>query len=160
MEKKILDILNGLSIQYHLYYHGAVFTCDESKDIKIDFEGIHNKTLFIKDAYQTQFFLIIIPCEKRLNLKDLQNFLKVRKLTFCNNRELKDMLGLTPGSVSPFGIINNKERNIHIIIDRGIWSDEFVQFHPCINTATISLKRVDFEKFLKIYAKSYSVQNL
>lgn len=146
MDKILEKYLNKYNIQFTEYGHRAVFTVDESRDLKKSIHGMHCKCLFLKDD-SGKFYLVGMPAEKRLDVKKLQFHFNVRKLHFATTDELFDKLKLTPGSVSIFGLVNNSERDVFFVLDKEVWDAEAVGFHPNINTATIVLKHEDLERF-------------
>ena len=106
----------------------------------------HTKCLFLKDEHE-RFYLVVLPAEKRLNMKVLRKKINVRKLHFASPEELKNELHLTPGSVSLFGMIY--AQTVNLIIDKELWDANAVGFHPNINTSTIVVNHENLEKFYK-----------
>jgi len=144
MDQNLKSYLEKHNIEYKIYKHPAVFTVEESKKIKIKIPGIHTKCLFLKDENK-QFYLIVLPGEKRLNTKELKQKLNIKELNFANQEELKQHLNITPGSVSIFCMIYANK--IFLIIDKELWQANKVGFHPNINTATIVIDHHNLEKF-------------
>lgn len=144
MDKSLSSYLSKHNIQYKNYEHPAVFTVAESKKIKTNIPALHTKCLFLKDE-NSQFYLICLPAEKRLNILLLRRKFNLKRLYFASPEELKSELNLTPGSVSLFGMIYAK--STHLIIDKQIWKADAVGFHPNINTATLVLNHINLEKF-------------
>ncbi|MBS3140404.1 hypothetical protein J4479_05370 [Candidatus Woesearchaeota archaeon] len=79
------------------------------------------------------------------------------KLKFANEDDLKELLGLTSGAVSPFGLINDKERKVDLLIDKAIWESDYVSFHPNVNTESLELKKEDFHKYIKSIGNKYLI---
>ena len=102
--------------------------------------------LFIKNRKSKKFWLIILPFDKKFDFKEFEKRLNDR-LKFANINNLKEILELEPGSVSPFGLINDKENITKLLIDKEVWDSDWVSFHPNINTETLELKGEDFRKF-------------
>jgi Ala-tRNA(Pro) deacylase len=143
---EIKEYLKRQNIKFKTYIHPAVYTCVEADRYDKDIKGIHSKNLFLKNKKSTKFYLIIIPANIKLNLDKFEVLLN-EKLKFATENNLKDILDLAPGSVSPFGLINDKEIKVELIIDKEIWNSEYVSFHPNINTETLELSGVDFQKY-------------
>ncbi len=143
MEKILRSYLEKHKIEYKNYEHPAVFTVAESKKIKINIPALHTKCLFLKDEH-SQFYLVCLPAEKRLNINFLRKKFNLKELYFTSPEELKTNLHLTPGSVSIFGMIYSD--SVYLIIDKQLWEAEAVGFHPNINTATIVLNHNNLEK--------------
>lgn len=148
-EKRVYGVLEKLNIPYARFEHKAVYTIDEANKLDIDLPGHHCKNLFICDRKETIFMLVIIVDTKRINIKELSYQTGYKGLTFASEGSLYKYLGLTPGSVSPFGLINDIEKNVIVLLDRDIADGDYISFHPNVNTATISLKYKDFERFLE-----------
>lgn len=149
MDKKLKDYLDKNEIKYKLHKHIAVFRVIESKKIDEKIPGLHCKTLFLKDNNEN-FYLVGMPAEKRLNTKQLRKHLGVRKLYFASSEELLEKLKVVPGSVSIFGMINNKNQDVMLILDKEVWTAESVGFHPNINTETLEIKHIDLERYYKL----------
>ena len=143
----IKKYLGNLGIEYKLHKHPPVYTCEESEKIKVIMKGMHAKSLLVKGKSTGNFYMVIIPCEERIDRKKLKNHIE-EDITFANSEELDKLLSLKPGSVSPFAIINDKNNKITIIFSRKVWESEILNFHPNINTETIELKNKEFTKYI------------
>ncbi len=148
MESKLKNILEKLRIDFIEHLHPAVFTVEESKKLKMTYTGKHTKSLFLKDT-KGKYYLVCMSAEKKLDTKSLKTHLKVKDLRFAHPEELLKILKLTPGSVSIFGLVNDKEHKVHLIIDKDLWTTESVGFHPNINTSTLELTNDSLEKFFR-----------
>jgi len=146
---EIKEYLKNKGITFKEVTHQAVYTVEESKKLNIhdELKGIHSKNLFLKNRKGNKFYLIILPENKKLDLELFENKLN-EKLKFANEEELKEILGLTRGAVTPFGLINDAESKVNIIIDKEILESDYVNFHPNVNTATLNLSKKDFQKYL------------
>ena len=144
MDENLKKYLKNIDIKYDIYEHPLVFTVEESNKATKHIPGIRTKNLFLKS--ESQFYLISLPGEKRLNMKELKKNLNAKDLHFASSDELKSELHLKPGSVSIFGMIYAK--NTILVIDREIWNSEFSGFHPNINNETIVLSKNNLEKFI------------
>ncbi|MDO8508450.1 MAG: prolyl-tRNA synthetase associated domain-containing protein [Nanoarchaeota archaeon] len=144
MDPLLKQYLQKHHINYEKYDHPPVFTVEQSKKIKLNIPGIHTKNLFLKDE-NSAFYLICMPAEKRLNILSIRKKFNLKKLQFASPLELKSQLNLTPGSVSPFGMIYST--SVYLIIDKKIWLAEKTGFHPNINTSTIVLTHDNLKKF-------------
>lgn len=150
-EKKVYDVLDNLNINYKKYEHVPVFTIEEANELDIDINGHHCKNLFIRNRKGNQHYLVIIEESKKVDLKELALKLKSTPLSFASEDRLDKFLGLTPGSVTPFGLINDQNREVIVVIDEVYRSEEDISicFHPNVNTATIELSLEDFDKYLQ-----------
>jgi Ala-tRNA(Pro) deacylase len=145
----IKEYLNIHNIKFKLFKHLPVYTCKEVKKYSSELKGIHLKNLFMKSKKSEDYFLVIIPEYKRLEIKYLEKILN-NKLTFSKEKELESVLGLSSGAVSPFGLINDKNLVTSLIIYKEVLKSEFVSFHPNINTETLELTKENFMKFLDL----------
>ena len=105
---EIKQYLKNLNIGFKTYSHPPLYTCEQAEKYNKEIKGIHSKNLFLKSKKSPNFYLIILPSSEKLNLKEFESLLN-EKLTFANEKELKDILNLSAGAVSPFGLINDKE---------------------------------------------------
>ncbi len=154
--KDIYQILDQLNVNYKKYDHPAVFTVEESESLHLDIPGAHTKNLFLRNKKKTAYYLVTVLADKRVNLNQLTKELSEDKLSFASPEDLKKYLGLTPGSVSIFGLINDQEKNINVIVDQDFFGSEEISFHPNDNTATLVIKTEDLKKFLEWTANKIS----
>lgn len=146
-QEQVEQFLEQHNIAYTLYQHPAVFTCQDAEQHCKHVPGIPGKNLFLKDK-NGRYFLYIIPAKKRADLKAFAKEVSATKVTFGNDKELKEKLGLAPGSVSIFGLINDTKKEIVLNIDKEIYDAPIVNFHPNINTASLELSNFMFKKLL------------
>lgn len=151
----ILNILNDLNIKYELLSHQAVYTVEEAKQIENMIEGVGCKNLFLKDKHKN-YYIFVLEENKRANLKELANYLKVSKLSFATSEELKVILNLEPGSVTPLSIINDKENLVTLILDQELNNNKIL-VHPNTNTKTVSLLFEDLIKFIEYTNHKYII---
>ncbi len=151
----LYKILKELNINFTEIEHEPVYTIEEAKKIKTKIVGDGTKSLFLKDKKQN-FYLYILDENKKADLKSLAKILATSKLSFGNSIELKDVLGLENGGITPLGIINNLDHNITILISECL-QDHFLLFHPNVNTKTISIFYNDLIKFINYYQNPYLI---
>ncbi|MFA6422175.1 MAG: prolyl-tRNA synthetase associated domain-containing protein [Candidatus Buchananbacteria bacterium] len=145
--KDIYQILNDLEIEYQKIDHPAVFTVEEAK--KYDTPGVgHCKNLFLRNKKGDKHYLFVLPSEKRVDFKKLSETLNEDRLSFASDERLQKYLGLTAGSVSPFGIINDENNEVVVVLDQELFNEEKLGFHPNINTATLIINSDDLKKFI------------
>lgn len=146
--KDIYQVLGKLGIKYKKYDHPPVFTAEEASKFYHLIPGAQCKNLFLRNKNGNTHYMVIIPDAKKADLKMLAKQLQESKLSFASPERMMKYLSLTPGSVSPFGLINNEEKNVIVIIDKWLTEQPIINFHPNINTATLGLSQEDFQKFL------------
>lgn len=147
--EEVLQLLHRLQIPYHLHQHPPVFTCDQAKDIDSQLNSARTKNLFLVSEKTRNFYLYILECDQKADLKLLSKQLNETRLTFASPGDLQKILHLTPGSVSPFGLIHDTNHQVKVIIHPNVSQHQWVSFHPNTNTATLELSLEDFKKYLK-----------
>lgn len=148
MSENIYQVLDSLGIGYRIVEHPAAFTVEQADGIYGHLKGMHSKNLFLRNKKGRQHYLVCVESHKEVDLKALRVLVGESSLSFASPERLLDCLGLTPGSVSPFGLINDSEHKVLVILDEDLLRAETVNFHPNINTATVSLSSRDFQRFL------------
>ncbi|MBI2629412.1 aminoacyl-tRNA deacylase [Candidatus Pacearchaeota archaeon] len=143
----IKEYLKKHKIEYKVFNHPHVYTVEEASKYNKEIRGIHCKNLFIKEKKSRNYYLVILPAEEKLDLGKFEALFN-QKLKFANEDDLKDILGLTTGAVSPFGLINDQEYKTELIINKKVWESDFVSFHPNINTETLELSKDNFHKYV------------
>ena len=149
MENDVYSVLDMLSISYHRFAHPAVNTIAELYEYIDDNNIAHCKNLFLRNSKGDKHYLVITEPDKRTNTRNLARQIKSTRLSFASPKRLQKYLGLKPGSVSPFGLINDKNKDVEVLIDKDLAIREIVTFHPNINTASITVSFNDFQKYIK-----------
>jgi Ala-tRNA(Pro) deacylase len=144
---EFLAWLDAQGLPHRTIEHPAVFRVGEGLDIKADLPGAHTKNLFLKDK-KGRLWLISARQDTVVDLKRADRVIGSARLSFGNEGLLKEALGLTPGSVTAFGLINDTARQVTFVIDRRLWEAEVVNFHPLLNTATTGMDQATFRVFL------------
>ena len=145
-----LDLLTMLSkhnIKYNVYEHPSLHTVEESKKLRGKIEGIHTKNLFLKNK-KKEYFLFSCEEKQSVDIKKLSKSLVLGNLSFAKEVALKEYLNITPGSVTPFGLLNDIENKVNFFLDNNLTQDDQINFHPLENTATITMQVKDFINFL------------
>lgn len=156
----LLQLLAKLAIPYHRYDHPAVFSCEESERLCPKMDGAHTKQLLMKAKGKEIYVLAIVMHDKRVDTKTLAKDFGAQSFSFVSPEKLKEMLGVTPGSVTPFGLIFDTEKKINVIVDEDAWSVGKFCFHPLVNTATLEIDHAGFEKFLKHTGHSFGIRKI
>jgi Ala-tRNA(Pro) deacylase len=144
----VYSALDALRISYERYDHPPVFTGEEAAEHWAGIPAAPLKNLFLRNKKGDRHYLVILPIEKQADLRHLVKVIGDDRLSFGSPERLKAQLGLTPGSVSPFGLINNPSRSVQVIVDADLRSVERLIFHPNRNTQSVAIAREDFERFL------------
>lgn len=144
----LMALLDVLSVAHTTVEHPAVFRVGEGEEIKAGIEGAHTKNLFLKDA-KGRLWLISAAQDTMIDLKRLHHTIGSARLSFGNAALMAATLGVTPGSVTAFALINDARRQVSFVLDRNLAEAGRVNFHPLENTATTGVSREGFRRFLK-----------
>jgi len=152
---ELYDLLEELDIEFHYREHPPVNTIEEASKYWKNYDSGRCKNIFLRNHKGNRHYLVVLEHLRKLNMKDLETRLKQGKLSFASEKRLQKYLGLQPGSVSPFGIINDHEKHVHLFIDEKLREFQNLSFHPNINTASLIVSRKDFERFLHHQGNTY-----
>jgi len=144
----IYKFLDNHQIEYERHDHPPVYTVEDVIRLVPPLEAAKTKSLFLRDAKGSRHFLVIVKGEKRVNLKALPDLLNSSKLRFGSPDRLKKYLGVDPGSVSLFAVVNDIDKAVELIIDIALWKSDAFQFHPLVNTSTLVISRDHVKQFL------------
>jgi Ala-tRNA(Pro) deacylase len=140
--------LDRLGIVTKTLTHAPVFTVAQSRSIKAAIAGGHSKNLFLKDR-KDRLFLVVARDEARIDLKRLHEAIGASgRLSFGSAELLRETLGVEPGSVTPFGVVNDRAQRVSVVLDAGLMAFAEVNFHPLANTSTTTIRREDLLRFL------------
>jgi Ala-tRNA(Pro) deacylase len=154
-QKELYSRLKELSISFKYHEHPPVATISDAKIHWKNLDYGKCKNIFVRNHKGDRHYLIILEHLRQVNMRDLEKRLKQGKLTFASDQRLKKYLGVEPGSVSPFGLINDKEKHIHLFIDEALENYTHLIFHPNINTSSLVISKDDFILFLQTSGNSY-----
>ena len=154
-QAELYRLLENLSIEFEYHEHPPLATIEDAKIHWENYNSGRCKNIFFRNHKGDRHYLVILEHLRQLNIKDLEKRLKQGKLTFASDQRLKKYLGVEPGSVSPFGLINDIEKHVHLFIDEKLNEFDRLTFHPNINTASLVISKHDFIKFLEYTGNSY-----
>ena len=149
-EQEFLAFLDANGFAYQRTEHPAVFTCEEAELHRPDVPAVSTKNLFLCDKKKRRFFLAVTSCEKTVRLDALASQLNVAHIRFGSEEDLMRLLGVTRGSVTMMGLVNDSEHKVELWMDSEIWQGEHFQSHPLVNTATLVLTRSELEHFFAL----------
>ena len=148
-EMRCYEFLNKLDIKYSRVDHDRADTITACEEVEIVLGAKICKNLFLTNRQQTEFYLLLMPGEKPFFTKLLSKQIGKARLSFASPEHMESLLNITPGSVSVLGLMNDKEKKVHLLIDRDLLNDEYFGCHPCLNTSTLKFKTKDLiEKIL------------
>lgn len=147
-QRAVLDVLTQLQIAFDRHEHPAVATVAEAEAHWAGIDAAHCKNLFLRSQKGDRHYLVILAATKRADLRQVAEQVGDGKLSFASPERLLKYLGVTPGAVSPFGLIHDEARHVRVYVDRDLFHADRISFHPNDNTATLVLALADFERFL------------
>lgn len=153
MLDKIDELLSGLDIPNRKIEHEAVFTVSESQGLLSD--KVPVKSLMLKEKGDGRKFLVIVPGEEKLDIKNLELAVGSKKLSFARPEVLLETLGVTPGSVSLFCLLYDGAKNIEVVVAQNLLKEDEIGFHPFDNTATIFIPAASIEKIIERTGHTY-----
>lgn len=142
-ETKVYDFLDNIGIEYQTLRHPAAFTIEECQKVRDIVNAPVFKNLFLTNKQQTHFYLLLMPGEKTFKTKYLSAQIGSARLSFAGEEHMKSLLGVTPGSVTPMGLINDKNQIVKVLLDEDLKQSSVFACHPCINTASIVMTLQD-----------------
>jgi Ala-tRNA(Pro) deacylase len=148
-EAQLLELLDAQQMPYQRVEHPPVYTCEEAERLRPRLPAVSTKNLFLRDR-QGAFYLLMTACEKKLDLKRVGRQIGASKLHFASEKMLQELLGLTRGSVTVLGLINDTAHRVQLWIDAEIWQQDRFLCHPLVNTATLVLSKASLERFFEI----------
>lgn len=153
-QQKLFDFFDALGIKHQTYHHKPVFTCEESMDVEIPAPG--TKNLFLKDD-KKQFWIISALQKTKIDLKAVAKTLDTKGLRFAQPELLREYLGVEPGSVTIYALINDVTKKVFPILDQKIFDAEVTCFHPLKNDATTVIASRDLIKFIEALGREYQL---
>jgi Ala-tRNA(Pro) deacylase len=154
-QKELYELFERLAIQFEYHEHPPLATIEDAKIHWKEYNSGRCKNIFFRNHKGDRHYLVILEHLRQLNIRDLEQRLRQGKLTFASDGRLKKFLGIEPGSVSPFGLINDSENHVHLFIDEKLNEYNRLAFHPNVNTATLVISKSDFLKFLEYTGNTY-----
>ncbi len=140
--------LTDLAISFDVFEHPAVYTVEEAQKHCSDIAGCHCKNLFLRTK-KKQLWLVVLEDTTSIDLKQLATLVGVKAWSFASPDRLMEHLGVEPGSVTPFALINDQDKVVNLAIEEKILNSESANFHPLVNTATLNITSEGLKEFLK-----------
>lgn len=149
-ENEFLQFMESNRFSFTRLEHPAVFTCEEADQYHIGVNAVSTKNLFLCDKKARRFFLAVTSCNKTVKLDALAEQLGVPHLRFGSEENLMRLLGVTRGSVTMMGLVNDTEHMVELWLDADIWHSDYFLCHPLVNTATLILTKPELERFFAL----------
>jgi len=146
--QKVYEALDAMGIPYGKYEHPPVFTSEEAAEHWGPIPATQVKNLFLRNKKGNRQYLVILGIGKQADLRELVKIIGDDRFSFGSPERLMETLGVTPGSVSPFGLLHPGSKEVRVVVDQDLRSADKLIFHPNLNTASITISVADFERFL------------
>ena len=147
LKSDLFELLRVKGLDFQIHNHEPLYTVEDSEKFRGKIKGSHTKNLFLKNK-KNSFFLFSCDENATVDLKLFSKSIDAKNLSFANESYLDKYLGIKPGSVSPFALLNDKNKEVNFYLDQKLYESEIINFHPLINTTTISIKMNDFINFI------------
>nr|MBT6354230.1 prolyl-tRNA synthetase associated domain-containing protein [Pelagibacteraceae bacterium] len=144
---QFIDLLKEKKYNFEIFKHNALFTVEDSNKLRGVIKGSHSKNLFLKNK-KNNFYLFSCEEYDQINLKSISKSLNLGNLSFAKEEHLNQYLGIKPGSVSPFSLLNDQKNNVVFYFEKTLYESELINFHPLINTLTITMNTMKFIDFM------------
>ena len=157
-EQRVYDLLERLGIDFWRVDHDAARTMEDcaQADQLLGEDTAICKNLFLRNSKGDQYFLLMLPGEKKFRAKDVAHQIGSTRLSFADEEKMEEYLDITPGSVSVLGLMNDKENQVQLLVDEDVLKAEYFGCHPCVNTSSLRVKTEDiFQTFLKAVDHGY-----
>lgn len=160
-KQEIYEFIKNKNIWFDITEHKAVFNMNELSEIEVPYPEYDAKNLFVRDDKKRNYYLITVKGNKKVDLKTFSNTNNTRRLSFASNEDLMSILNLIPGSVTPLGLLNDKDLKVTFYLDKEFLENKkIIGVHPNENTATIYLKVEDLIKIIKEHGNKVNIVEL
>jgi len=157
--EELLNLLAKIGIEYTNHEHPAVYTVEEADLYHEGIDGVHSKNLFFKDK-KKKLFLIVTLSDKPIVIKEVAKKIGAKSPSFGKPDLLARVLGVIPGAVTPFGVINDESHEVKVILDKEMMENKLLNFHPLVNTATTTIASKDLVKFMEYCKNEFEIIRL
>jgi Ala-tRNA(Pro) deacylase len=144
----VYALLDSLGVRYERFDHAPVFTCEEADAAVPNHAAVQTKNLFLRDKRGRRHILVVTSCARTVDIKHVASLVDADRLSFGSPERLMKYLGVTPGSVTVLGLMNDAEQGVELCVDADVWNTPEWRCHPLINSSTLIISRGDIEKFL------------
>lgn len=160
-EMEVYGLLKKLQIPYKRMDHKAMATIEDCKGVDEVLQITMCKNLFLCNSQKTQFYLLMMPGEKKFKTKELSGQIGSARLSFASAEAMEEYLHISPGAVSVMGLMNDQKGHVRLLIDEDVLKEEYLGCHPCVNTASLKIRTEDvLKKFLPYVKHEYTVVQL
>ena len=158
--QQVANKLQELGITYDVVDHPPAFSTEQADSYIEGLEGVRTKSMFLTNKKKTQYYLLIMDDKKPLDMDDFKAQVGANRIRMASLYSFAEKMNLPAGTVSPFGLLNNEEKDIHVYFDKDIVSEDVMTFHPNTNEKTIFIKTQDLFRFLESIGFTYEIVTL
>ena len=144
---ELIDLLKNKNCKFEIHQHDALFTVEDSKNLRGKIDGAHTKNLFLKNK-KDKYFLLTCEETDKIELKKISKSLGFGNISFAKEERLDQYLKIKPGSVSPFALLNDESHIVNFYLAQTLYESDYINFHPLINTLTITIETHQFIEFM------------
>ncbi len=155
-QDELLNVLTQINIEYSNHEHPAVYTVEEADLHHKGIDGVHSKNLFFKDK-KKKLFLVVTLSDKPIKIKEVAKKIGAKSPSFGKPDLLAEVLGVIPGAVTPFAVINDETNRVKVILDQEMMDHDLLNFHPIVNTATTTIASKDLIKFMEHCKQDFEI---
>ncbi len=148
-QPELYTLLDDMGIEFQYIEHPPTPTIEDARKYWTALEGKHCKNIFLRNHKGNKHYLVVLDCDKSIDMHDLEHRLGEGKLSFASPERMMKYLGLKPGSVSPFGLINDMNHEVILFLDDKLQAADRLAFHPNDNRASLSVSRTDLMRFIE-----------
>ena len=160
-EIRVYDLLDSLGIEYDRTDHEAAMTMEDCNEIDRILDVIICKNLFLCNRQKTKFYLLMMPGDKKFKTKELSSQIGSARLSFADEEAMLKYLDIEPGAVSIMGLMNDRGKDVQLLIDEDVLKGEYIGCHPCVCTSSLKISTNDLiEKFLPATGHDYKTVHL
>ena len=145
-EIRVYDLLDELKVDFQRIDHEVAMTMEACAEIDKTLQATICKNLFLCNRQETDFYLLMMPGDKKFKTKELSKQLDTARLSFAGEKFMEEFLDITPGSVSVMGLMNDRNKKVQLVMDEDILKGEYIGCHPCINTSSLRIRTEDMLK--------------
>ncbi|TYL03556.1 YbaK/prolyl-tRNA synthetase associated domain protein [Streptococcus dysgalactiae subsp. equisimilis] len=156
----VIDKLTDLGIAFEVVEHEPALTTEQADSFIEGIDGVRTKTMFLTNKKKTQYYLLIMDDQKQLDMDRFKELAGANRIRMASADSLYDKMLLPPGVVSPFGLLNNRDKDILVYIDQDIMPEKRMSFHPNTNEKTIFVETLDLVRFIESLGYDVHVINL
>lgn len=160
-EVRTYDFLDGLHIKYQRTDHGPADNMEACNEIDAVLGVVICKNLFLCNRQKTNFYLLMMPGDKKFKTKELSSQINSARLSFATQEDMLEYLDIEPGAVSIMGLMNDKDHTVRLLIDEDVLKGEYIGCHPCVCTSSLKIKTRDIiEKYLPVTGHEFVTVHL